>query len=150
MYILCSADRFHETDLILAKELVTNGQDFFFVRTKFDQDIKNKETILNKRLNENEIAELGDDLNSHIRNRLANFNLKPKSLLVVSALMRRFENIDNRKKYDFQKLQNEIIKNLKEDKREAFIFSIPLLGKEIVNLKMKHLKKIIVNYSIIL
>jgi hypothetical protein len=64
--------------------------------------------------------------------------------------MRRFENIDNRKKYDFQKLQNEIIKNLKEDKREAFIFSIPLLGKEIVNLKMKHLKKIIFNYSIIL
>jgi hypothetical protein len=146
---LCSSDRFHETDLILAKELATNGQDFFFVRTKFDQDIINKETIINKKLNENEIAELSDDLAQHIRNRLASFNLKPKSLFIVSALMRRFENIDNRKKYDFNKLQNEIIKNLKEDKREAFIYSIPLLGKEIINLRTQHLKKRIANYSII-
>jgi hypothetical protein len=150
LYILCSSDRFHETDLKLASELAMNGKDFIFVRTKFDQDINNKETILNKKLNQNEINELSDDLSQHIRNRLANFNLKPKSLFIVSALMRRFENIDNRKKYDFQKFQLEIIKTLRDDKREAFIFSVPLLGKEIVNLKTQHLKKSIANYSIIL
>ena len=61
-YIICSADRFKNNDLKIAKSLkdglVTNRRNYFFVRTKFDLDIEGRETNIGTILNDENILKL--------------------------------------------------------------------------------------------
>jgi hypothetical protein len=141
LYIICSADRFHETDLQLAKRI---NRPFYFVRTKFDQDIENKEKILDRFLVKNadkdEINELSIELKENIKSRLASHGLKPEFVYTISADMSRYKRIDNRQKYDFPLLIKHITENLETpEKQNALIFSLSLLGKDIIDMKSNHL-----------
>jgi predicted GTPase len=129
-FIICSHSRFHQTDFVLAAEIRRKGKAFCFVRLKFDEDIEGRQSKLNRELNEQEIESLMNEIKLDIRNRLNQVRSKQPSVFVVSALMVRFKNIDNRNKYDFKQLMMFIM-NIESQLRLSNI-------EKIGHMRLKH------------
>jgi hypothetical protein len=132
-YILCSSGRFHETDLKLAKKIASVGKDFYFVRTKYDQDIFNAENDSGRYLNEKDKQNLSNKIKRDILSQLSKENIQPKNVLVLSALMSDSKMIDNRKKYDFPQLQFVITNSTLG--KPSMLNSFPDYVIEIINAK---------------
>lgn len=81
------------------------GKDFYFVRTKYDQDIFNAENDSGRYLNEKDKQNLSNNIKRDILSQLSKESIQPKNVFVLSALMSDTKMIDNRKKYDFPQLQ---------------------------------------------
>lgn len=142
LYILCSADRFHDNDLKIAKFLSNAGKPFYFVRTKFDQDIKGKENKYNEtEYNSTQIEILFNETKAIINKRLNADGLTPKNVYIVSSLINKIKGIDNRQKYDFQHLLEEIITNLDDEKKPTLVYALSsLAGIQIARLRYDFIK----------
>ena len=147
-YIICTANRFHDTDLKIAKKIAGSGKDFYFVRTKFDQDIFNTENDSGRYLNEKDIEKLSDYLKHDILDRLSKEGLKPKNVFVLSALMSQAKMIDNRRKYDFVKLQDELIAYFSQKVKPNISNHLPKFAIELVKMTNKEITDTIFQESI--
>lgn len=49
-FVICCTNRFHDTDLQLAKQLAKRNIRYYFVRTKIDEAFRNYETKIDRRL----------------------------------------------------------------------------------------------------
>lgn len=89
-FILCSANRFHSTDLVLASKINRRRRQFCFVHLKFDQDIEGRQSKLNRELDNDEIESLMKEIKVDIQNKMIGFILR-QPIFVVSAQMVRYK-----------------------------------------------------------
>ncbi|KAL2084251.1 hypothetical protein ACEWY4_019769 [Coilia grayii] len=127
-FIILSADRFKENDIMLAKAIKKKKKLFYFVRTKIDNDIQTqrhrvqfKEQVM--------LISVREDCEKHLA-QIGN----PKVFLISS------HNLD---KYDFKDLIATLEEELPDNKRRALIQSLPLCSLEVLKKKKAHFKKMV-------
>lgn len=129
--ILVTSDRFYEDDLYLIKEVSKINVPVFSVRNKIDQSIISAE----KRgiLEEETLKNVYNDL---IKNLL---DVKSSGIYLVSA--------ENPFKYDFERLINDISKNLDKIKRERFIADVTANSSKMIKEKRILAEKLVSRYA---
>jgi len=143
-FMILSAARFTENDAWLGKELAQRRKIFYYVRTKIGDDIrsdKHEKKSNNKPHVESDVL---DEILGHTLNQLEEQGLDARVFL-----------IDSHKplKYDFSKLQHQIIKDLPRRQKEAMImsltnFSHSLIKEKIIELKSRAWKAAIISAAI--
>ncbi|XP_026140729.1 interferon-inducible GTPase 5-like [Carassius auratus] len=127
-FIILNSERFMENDVMLAKEIKKQKKNFYFVRSKIDNDILaeqrkkgfDEQNVLSKIRKDcqQNLKELGD----------------PKVFLISS-----FE-LEN---YDFELLQKSLEEELPEHKRSALLQAWPVCSAESLEKKIKMFKGMI-------
>ena len=146
-YIICSANRFTENDLKIAKKISEVSRNYFFVRTKFDLDITGERKRIGRTLNANDMSELSKNIKEEIRLNLAGNKLPGRNLYTISADMEKYIDndkeviVNNTHKYDFPDLQNNILNCFNNEKKNALVLSLIPLGEEGFKLKYDVLRK---------
>jgi len=128
-FLLLTADRFTENDTWLGSELCSLSKKYFFVRTKMGVDISNNSEAHPTSHNEEAVIEfIRRDVTKHLRE---------NGLEDVPVLL-----IDNYKlnKFDFSKLQVQLIKDFPQQKRTALIFSLQPTSVDMIGLKVAELR----------
>ncbi|XP_031417456.1 interferon-inducible GTPase 5-like [Clupea harengus] len=120
-FIIVSASRFRDNDLMLAKEIKKKMKNFYFVRTKTDNDVTNEAM---KGVTEEETLK-------KIRNNCLG-NLGPLESPPVFLITSR-----NLKRFDFQELVNNLERDLPAEKRDAMVMSLPVYSKQSLDRKYK-------------
>ncbi|KQS89168.1 GTP-binding protein [Chryseobacterium sp. Leaf394] len=129
--ILVTSDRFYEDDLFLIKEVSKIGIPVFAVRNKIDQSITSAEK---RGVSESEtLKNIFDDLNNNLQ------GIKSSGIYLVSA--------ENPFKYDFNKLIEDIAKNLNKIKKERFIADVTASSTRMITEKRVVAEKIVSRYA---
>ncbi|KAI2655227.1 interferon-inducible GTPase 5-like protein [Labeo rohita] len=127
-FIIITSERFTENDVMLAKEIRKQKKNFYFVRSKIDNDIRAEErktgfdekkvlSTIREDCQKN-VKELGD----------------PKVFLISSFEL---------EKYDFEILQNNLEEELPQHKRYALLQAWPVCSAESLEKKIKMFKGMI-------
>ncbi|KAL0172040.1 hypothetical protein M9458_032351 [Cirrhinus mrigala] len=127
-FIIITSERFIENDVMLAKEIRKQKKNFYFVRSKIDNDIRaekrrkgfdEKKVLSTIRQDcQKNLKELGD----------------PKVFLISSFEL---------EKYDFEILQNDLEEELPQHKRYALLQAWPVCSAESLEKKIKMFKGMI-------
>ncbi len=127
-FIILNSERFTENDIMLAKEIKKQKKNFYFVRSKIDNDISaeqrkkgfDEQNVLNKIRKDcqKNLKELGD----------------PKVFLISSIEL---------EKYDFEKFQNTLEEELPVHKRSALLQAWPVCSAESLEKKIRMFKGLI-------
>lgn len=129
--ILVTSDRFYEDDLFLIKEVSKLQIPVFAVRNKIDQSIT---SAAKRGVSEGEILRIiFNDLNKNLE------NVKSNGIYLLSA--------ENPFAYDFDRLLNEIAKNLDKIKRERFIADVTAKSNEMLREKRFVAEKLVSRYA---
>uniref|UniRef100_A0A8B9LN94 IRG-type G domain-containing protein n=1 Tax=Astyanax mexicanus TaxID=7994 RepID=A0A8B9LN94_ASTMX len=127
-FIILSSDRFKENDLMLAQEIKKKKKNFYFVRSKVDNDIRSERK--KKTFNEQQVLyKIREDCRCNLM-KLGN----PKVFLVSSHEL---------EKYEFQALMTHLEEDLPEKKRFALVQSLPVCSMQILKKKKQYIKKMI-------
>ncbi|XP_072534903.1 interferon-inducible GTPase 5-like [Salminus brasiliensis] len=127
-FIILSADRFKENDLMLAEEIKKKKKSFYFVRSKVDNDIRSEKK--RKKFDEQQVlSKIKEDCKCNLK-KLGN----PKVFLVSSHEL---------EKYEFQALMDHLEGDLPEHKRFALVQSLPVCSMQVLKKKKEYLKKMI-------
>ncbi|XP_042560138.1 interferon-inducible GTPase 5-like [Clupea harengus] len=126
-FIIVSALRFKDTDMMLANEFKKKKKNFYFVRTMTDNDVTQEER---KGVREEQTLQ-------KIRNNcLENLRtLGPPPVFLITSR--------NPKRFDFQELQKDLERGLPEYKRDALVMSLPVYSKECLEQKYSTFKKVV-------
>ncbi len=127
-FIILNSERFMENDVMLAKEIKKQKKNFYFVRSKIDNDISaeqrkkgfDEQNVLNKIRKDcqKNLKELGD----------------PKVFLISPFEL---------EKYDFEKFQNTLEEELPVHKRSALLQAWPVCSAESLEKKIRMFKGMI-------
>ncbi len=127
-FIILNSERFMENDVMLAKEIKKQKKNFYFVRSKIDNDISaeqrkkgfDEQNVLNKIRKDcqKNLKELGD----------------PKVFLISPFEL---------EKYDFEKFQNTLEEELPVHKRYALLQAWPVCSAESLEKKIRMFKGMI-------
>ncbi|XP_031417462.1 interferon-inducible GTPase 5-like [Clupea harengus] len=124
-FIIVSAGRFKENDMILAKEIKKKKKNFYFVRTKTDLDVtqeaKKGET------EEQTLQKIRKDCVENVR------TLGSPSVFLITS--------ENLARFDFQELVNNLERDLPDNKKYALVMSLPVYSKESLEKKYNTFKK---------
>lgn len=123
--ILLTADRFRDDDIWLARELDAQKKVFYFARNKIGQDIGNDKISHPKSHNETKLLE---DIRNNCELNLR--NLESKRLIKVYLI-----DSHETKKYEFDKLIDEMVKEAPMIKQEAMILSMTHLTDNLIEEK---------------
>ncbi|XP_031417340.1 interferon-inducible GTPase 5-like [Clupea harengus] len=124
-FIIVSASRFTENDIMLANEIKKTEKNFYFVRSKTDNDVANEGR---KRVSEEATLE---NIRNSCEDNLSTFG-SPPVFLITSHNLERF---------DFQELVNTLEGDLPDHKRDALVMSLPVYSKECLDKKYSEFKK---------
>eukprot|EP00072_Mus_musculus_P072658 XP_017174421.1 PREDICTED: T-cell specific GTPase 2 isoform X1 [Mus musculus] len=129
-FIIISATRFKENDAQLAKAIAQMGLNFYFVRTKIDNDLDNEQKGKPRTFNKEKLLKkIRDDCSNHLQESLYS---EPPVFLVC--------NFDI-SKYDFPKLETKLLQDLPAHKRHIFSLSLQSLTEATINCKRDSLKQ---------
>ncbi|XP_051024254.1 T-cell-specific guanine nucleotide triphosphate-binding protein 2-like [Acomys russatus] len=129
-FIIISATRFKENDAQLAKAIAKMNMNFYFVRTKIDNDLGNEEKSKPKTFNkENVLMKIRDECSKHLQEALGT---KPPVFLVSN-----FDVSD----YDFPKMETKLLGDLPPYKRHIFSLSLKSATEATINHKRDSLKQ---------
>uniref|UniRef100_A0A3Q3MER0 Interferon-inducible GTPase 5-like n=1 Tax=Labrus bergylta TaxID=56723 RepID=A0A3Q3MER0_9LABR len=123
-FIIVSSDRFKENDVRLAKEIQRMEKKFYFVRSKIDNSMRDEERTQRDFNKERSLKKIKD-------NCLQEQGLKSPQVFLVSSF--------DLQLYDFHLLEETLERELPEHKRDAFLFAMPNISREIINKKKKAL-----------
>ncbi|XP_051720225.1 interferon-inducible GTPase 5-like [Ctenopharyngodon idella] len=128
LFVIISSERFKENDVFLAKEIQKKKKNFYFVRTKIDNDIR---SVAQKRnFNEQQaLCTIREDCNRNLKE-VGN----PKVFLISSYDLA---------KYDFQDLVDTLELDLSEHKRFALVQSVPVCSLAMLEKKKEAMEKLI-------
>ncbi|RXN16691.1 interferon-inducible GTPase 5-like protein [Labeo rohita] len=127
-FIILSSVRFMENDIMLAKEIRKQKKDFYFVRSKIDNDISSEKE--KKGFDEQKVLSIiRDDCQKNLKE-LGD----PKVFLISSR---------NLQKYDFESLQNILEDELPEHKKYALLQAWPVCSAASLEKKINMFKRII-------
>ncbi|XP_055329107.1 interferon-inducible GTPase 5-like [Paramacrobiotus metropolitanus] len=119
-YLLLSANRFTADDQWLAKTIRDAKKNFFYVRTQSDIDVEKHRKAYPRTWAEKPVKEILDLVRNDIIHKLG---LSPEEQCNV-FLINSYE-VD---KLDFVELQRKILNSLPKLKREAYLFSLNVMG----------------------
>ncbi|XP_031417123.1 interferon-inducible GTPase 5-like [Clupea harengus] len=124
-FIIVSASRFKDTDIMLAKEIKKNKKNFYFVRTKTDFDVSREEKrgVTERATLQNIWKNCVDNLRT----------LGPPPVFLITS--------DNLERFDFPKLVKILERDLLEEKRNALVLSLPVYSKQFLEQKYSLFKK---------
>uniref|UniRef100_UPI00398F0767 interferon-inducible GTPase 5-like isoform X2 n=1 Tax=Pristiophorus japonicus TaxID=55135 RepID=UPI00398F0767 len=128
-FIIFSACRFKENDVKLAKEIKRLGKNFYFIRSKIDNDLDSFEK---EGVDFNKQKELDKIRNNCVSN-LQEAGIESPTVFLISS----FKLND----FDFPALKEALSNNLDDIKKHVFLLSLPNTTLEIVENKRKELKK---------
>ncbi|XP_034363418.1 T-cell-specific guanine nucleotide triphosphate-binding protein 2-like [Arvicanthis niloticus] len=129
-FIIISSTRFKENDAQLAKAIKMMGLNFYFVRTKIDNDLGNEQKSKPKTFNKEKVLmKIRDDCSEHLHKVLSS---EPPVFLVSN-----FHLSD----YDFPKLETKLLEDLPAHKRHAFSLSLQSLTEATIKYKKDSLKQ---------
>lgn len=129
-FIIISSTRFKENDAQLAKAIDMMGMNFYFVRTKIDNDLDNEQKSKPKTFNKEKIlTKIRDDCSEHLQEALVR---EPPVFLVSNFHM---------SDYDFPKLETKLLEDLPAHKRHVFSMSLQSLTEATINSKRDSLKQ---------
>uniref|UniRef100_UPI00398F827D interferon-inducible GTPase 5-like n=1 Tax=Pristiophorus japonicus TaxID=55135 RepID=UPI00398F827D len=128
-FIIISDCRFRENDAKLAKEIKRLGKNFYFIRSKIDNDLN---SMKKQQRGFNEEEELEKIRNDYVSKLLEAGIPSPKVYLLSSLDL----NL-----YDFTRLNKALEDDLPDIKKSVFILALPNLSVEIVEKKRKELRK---------
>ncbi|XP_065101656.2 uncharacterized protein [Paramisgurnus dabryanus] len=127
-FIILSSERFHQNDIMLAKEIKKKKKNFYFVRSKIDNDISAEQR--KKGFDEQKIlSKIREDCKNNLKE-IGN----PNVFLISSFEL---------EKYDFEKLRNTLEKELPKHKRSALLQAWPVCSAESLEEKIKFFKGLI-------
>lgn len=127
-YIIISKDRFTENDQWLATEVQKRKKNFFFVRSNIDTDIRNNKTDTDK-LDEETFLQ---SIKMTTVQRLQQIGIEnPKVFLIDNHHTR---------KYDFGKLNNELLSSSDDLKKDAVALSLSAVTVYVIDEKKKVLE----------
>ncbi|XP_078067351.1 interferon-inducible GTPase 5-like isoform X2 [Mustelus asterias] len=128
-FIIISASRFTENDVKLAKEIKRLEKNFYFIRSKIDNDF-NATRKGRRKFNEDEELK---KIRSYCVSKLDEAGIPSPRVFLIS-------NFDLNL-YDFRLLNNDLEDDLPSIKRSVYILSLQNLNLEIVEKKREELKK---------
>nr|XP_004657355.2 uncharacterized protein LOC101614769 [Jaculus jaculus]XP_045008105.1 uncharacterized protein LOC101614769 [Jaculus jaculus] len=129
-FILISATRFKEVDAHLAKAIAKMNMNFYFVRTKVDNDISNEQRGKPRTFDrENVLKKIRDDSSKHLQ---AALSREPPVFLVSN-----FDVSD----YDFPELEATLLRELPAHKRHVFMLSLHSVTEAAIDRKRDFLKQ---------
>ncbi|XP_048461020.1 T-cell-specific guanine nucleotide triphosphate-binding protein 2-like [Rhincodon typus] len=126
-FIIISQSRFRENDADLAKKIQDQGKEFYYVRTKIDNDawsLKRQGANLN---------EGWDRIRRDCVSNFQSVGVAPPAIFLISSF--------DREEYDFPELKNTLARDLLSIKLNIFSLSIPKIMTEITEYKQRMLGK---------
>ncbi len=132
-FLILGSNRFTENDLWLAKEVKQQHKKFYFIRTKIDQDIKNDKDDHPTRHNETTLLErVKTDCSKQLeRGGLGTGN----PVFLISG------KLANVTLWDFPALQDMLIDNVPDLKREALTLTLQCTSIDMIEKKVDALKR---------
>ncbi|XP_067903980.1 interferon-inducible GTPase 5-like [Heterodontus francisci] len=128
-FIIISHCRFTENDVKLASEIKRLGKNFYFVRSKIDNDLNSMKKQRKEVNEEKELEKIRNDCVS----KLEKAGIPSPTVFLISSF--------DLNLYDFNLLKKALEDNLPNIKKSIFILALPNLNSEIVEKKKKELKK---------
>ncbi|XP_036399633.1 interferon-inducible GTPase 5-like [Megalops cyprinoides] len=128
-FIIISTERFTSYDVQLAREIQKMGKHFYFARSKIDESLRAEER--KKKGNYSETATL-DLIRKDCVTGLQNLKVESPRVFLIS-------NFDP-EKYDFPLLQEEMEKDLPQEKRHAFLLALPGISHSVNQRKKEALQ----------
>ncbi|XP_055057559.2 interferon-inducible GTPase 5-like [Misgurnus anguillicaudatus] len=127
-FIILSSERFCENDIMLANEIKKKKKNFYFVRSKIDNDISSEER--KKGFNEQKVLSLiREDCEKNVK-KVGN----PKVFLISSYDL---------EKYDLEDLRMTLKEDLPIHKRSALLQAWPVCSAEALEEKIKYFEGLI-------
>ncbi|XP_038630066.1 interferon-inducible GTPase 5-like [Scyliorhinus canicula] len=128
-FIIISGCRFTENDVKLAKEIKRLEKNFYFVRSKIDNDLH---AMRMEGGDFNEEEEL-EKIRNYCNRNLQEAGIQSPRIFLISSI--------DLNRYDFNLLNKALEGDLPSIKKSIYILSLPNLNLEIVERKKKELKK---------
>uniref|UniRef100_A0A8C8UJQ4 IRG-type G domain-containing protein n=1 Tax=Peromyscus maniculatus bairdii TaxID=230844 RepID=A0A8C8UJQ4_PERMB len=129
-FIIISSTHFKENDAQLAKAIKEMKMNFYFVRTKTDNDLYNEQKSKPKSFNKEKVMiNIREDCSRHLQDILSS---EPPVFLV--------SNLD-RSGYDFPELEMKLLRELPAHKHHIFMPSLHSVTEAAINLKRDSLKQ---------
>lgn len=129
-YIVLASGRFRENHTDLARSIRAMKKNFYFVRSKIDQDMEACKR--RKKANFSEVQVLNEIREDCIRSLEKAGVEDPKVFLLSSFELH---------KYDFQKLHSTLVDELTGQKRHVLLLSLPNITAEVIEKKKESLKR---------
>lgn len=129
-FIITSDTRFRENDAQLAKAIGKTGKNFYFVRTKVDNDIHNERRSKPQTFDQERILQM---IRKKCQGKLQENNVSHPRVFLVS-------NIDV-SDYDFPNLEMTLLRELPAQKRHIFMLSLPSVTEAAIDLKRDSLRQ---------
>jgi len=128
-FVILTSNRFTETDAWLAKQIYIRRKQFYFVRSKIGHDILSDRFENGSNHKEVDVVE-----------KIRQHSIEHLKLLGVSDWVFLIDN-HQRSKYDFDELEQTIIENLPDLKRQAMILSLSAFTASMIAIKVAELRK---------
>uniref|UniRef100_A0A672JTH9 IRG-type G domain-containing protein n=2 Tax=Salarias fasciatus TaxID=181472 RepID=A0A672JTH9_SALFA len=122
-FIIIAACRFKENYVKLALEIKRMGKKFYFLRSKIDSDISNEERG-KKNFNRQKTL---DDIRENCIKGLHDQGIEAPQVFLVSSFELHL--------FDFHLLEETLERELPAPKRNAFLYALPNISKEIIKKK---------------
>lgn len=127
-FIILSSERFRDNDIMLAKEIKKKKKNFYFVRSKIDNDISSEQK--KKKFDEQKVlSKIREDCKNNLKE-MGN----PNIFLISSFEL---------EKYDFENLRNTLEEELPTHKRSALLQAWPVCSAESLEKKIEFFKRMI-------
>lgn len=125
-FIIVSATRFTKLELELAKAIEIMKRNYYFVRTKVDNDLENEKTSKPRTFDREKTLK---QIRSYCVNTFSDNNMAVPPIFLIS-------NYDLRN-YDFPVLTNTLLKDLNAQKRHNLMLSLPDITEAAIDRKHK-------------
>uniref|UniRef100_A0AAZ1X1H8 IRG-type G domain-containing protein n=2 Tax=Oreochromis aureus TaxID=47969 RepID=A0AAZ1X1H8_OREAU len=123
-FLIISDTRFRENDVKLAQKIKKMKKNFYFVRSKIDNDIRAEESVSDSS-KEKTLTKIRDDCIQHLGIE------SPRVFLMSSFQLHKF---------DFSLLQETLERELPKDKRDTLLYVMPNVNPDVISKKKKALK----------
>uniref|UniRef100_UPI00398EE3D8 interferon-inducible GTPase 5-like n=1 Tax=Pristiophorus japonicus TaxID=55135 RepID=UPI00398EE3D8 len=126
-FIVVSQSRFRENDAELAKRIQEQGKELYYVRSKIDNDAHALSM---------QGVDFSEGRRTILRDCVSNFQsvgVTPPAIFLISSF--------DLAKYDFPDLKSSLVSNLCSIKSNAFSLSLPKIMMEIIEAKIRMMKK---------
>ncbi|XP_070621071.1 interferon-inducible GTPase 5-like [Erythrolamprus reginae] len=128
-FIILASERFKENHVRLAQAIVQQGKQFYFVRTKIDNDLEAER----RKKNPPSEADVLEVIKKDCQSKLAKAGLTDAKVFLLSNFY-----LD---RFDFQAFEETLEQELPTHKQQAFLLSLPNVSTVIIEKKKKVLKQ---------
>ncbi|CAI5695141.1 unnamed protein product [Oreochromis niloticus] len=126
-FLIISDTRFRENDVKLAQKIKKMKENFYFVRSKIDNDIRAEESVSDSSKGKT-LTKIRDDCIQ----RLKDLGIESPRVFLMSSFQLH--------KFDFSLLQETLERELPKDKRDTLLYVMPNVNPDVISKKKKALK----------